>query len=259
MIEGRGNNDIIDGDHSLNVAITVRDPKNHAVELGRTDLMSNKAKTGTFGPGTDGMTLQQAVFAGLVNPGDLVAVREIDIPTASPTPDAKLAGDCPAASADGIVHLLATTKNCDTASYSLSFAVMDGDVVLATTGYYTVTKNADGSVTVADNASAAGVAAAKGLSGRDNVDTLWNIENLRFCTANDAVTKQCTAWQDISVDAAAALTAPEPIVSEPIASVSTGSLDFGARATRTPAATLPLLVTNMGLPTWSSAAGSSVD
>ena len=39
--------------------------------------MENKATSGNFGPGTTGMTLQQAVFAGLVDPGNLVAVREI--------------------------------------------------------------------------------------------------------------------------------------------------------------------------------------
>ena len=52
---------------------------------------------GTFGTGTTGMTLQQAVFAGLVNPGNLVAVRGVDIPTS--TPNAGPAGDCPAPSA----------------------------------------------------------------------------------------------------------------------------------------------------------------
>ena len=46
--------------------------------------MENKATSGNFGPGTAGMTLQQAVFAGLVDPGNLVAVREIVSPTGSP-------------------------------------------------------------------------------------------------------------------------------------------------------------------------------
>ena len=118
LIQGRGNNDIIDGDHSLSVGISVRtDPANPATEIGRTDLMESVAKSGNFGTGTTGMTLQQAVFAGLVNPGNLVAVRGIDIPT-SATPNAGAAGDCPAPSADGTVHLLSTTKNCDTALYT---------------------------------------------------------------------------------------------------------------------------------------------
>ncbi|GAB3870256.1 peroxidase family protein [Terrabacter terrigena] len=191
LIEGRGNNDIIDGDHALSVGISVRDPNNHAVELGRTDLMENVAKSGSFGPGTTGMTLQQAVFAGLVNPGDLVAVRGIDIPASSSTPDAGLAGDCPAPSADGTVHLLSTTKNCDTALFT-------GVTVTPTTinAAYTIRANANGSITVTDNAFAA---AADLFAKGDGIDTLWNIENLRFCTGNDAVTKNCNAFTDVSV------------------------------------------------------------
>jgi Ca2+-binding RTX toxin-like protein len=81
-ITGRGADDIIDGDRALTVAITVHARNADGTlgaEIGRTDLMENKAQgTGTFGPGTAGMTLQQAVFAGLVDPGDLVTVREIN-------------------------------------------------------------------------------------------------------------------------------------------------------------------------------------
>ena len=77
-ITGRAGNDIIDGDKELRIAISVRtDPADPATEIGTTDLMEGKATTGNFGPGTTGMTLQQAVFAGLVDPGNLVAVREI--------------------------------------------------------------------------------------------------------------------------------------------------------------------------------------
>jgi hypothetical protein len=39
--------------------------------------MEHKAITGNFGPDTADMTLQEAVFAGNVDPGNLVAVREI--------------------------------------------------------------------------------------------------------------------------------------------------------------------------------------
>ena len=77
LLEGRGANDILDGDRYLRVRLSVRDHNNPAVELGSTDLMENKAVSGDFGPGTAGMTLQQAVFAGKVNPGDIVTVREI--------------------------------------------------------------------------------------------------------------------------------------------------------------------------------------
>ena len=80
-IEGRDGNDIIDGDRALHVRISVRNAA--GAELGSTDILEHKAITGNFGPGTAGMTLQQAVFAGLVDPANLFAVREI---VAEPTP-----------------------------------------------------------------------------------------------------------------------------------------------------------------------------
>jgi predicted phage tail protein len=131
------------------------------------------------------MTLQQAVFAGFVDPGNIVAVREITASDGSAMgarPLTGTAGDCGSA----------TPANCDTSFYS-----QPSDA-------YTITKNADGSITVADNAL---VAAADLFAKGDGVDTLWNIENLRFCTANDAVTKACTATTDIPVSAPAAPTA----------------------------------------------------
>ena len=100
VLEGRENQDIIDGDNALHVAITVRtNPSDPSTEIGRTDLMEDQATSGNFGPGTAGMTLQQAVFAGLVDPGNLVNVREIVQPDNSPigaSPDRAQAGDCPA-------------------------------------------------------------------------------------------------------------------------------------------------------------------
>ncbi|MFM2078362.1 MAG: hypothetical protein RJA49_2252, partial [Actinomycetota bacterium] len=81
ILQGRGGNDILDGDRWMNVRLSVRtDPSNPATELGTTNLMTNKATAGDFGPGTAGMTLQQAVFKGLVDPGNIVAVREIVTP-----------------------------------------------------------------------------------------------------------------------------------------------------------------------------------
>ncbi len=85
-IEGRGADDIIDGDRSLAVRISVRtNPADPSTEIGSTDLMEHAALSGNFGPGTTGMTLQAAVFAGLVDPGNLVTVREIITPTAAQT------------------------------------------------------------------------------------------------------------------------------------------------------------------------------
>jgi hypothetical protein len=76
-LEGRGADDVLDGDRYLNVRISVRDTADHALEIGSTDLMEHTAAIGDFGAGTLGMTLQQAVFAGKVNPGQLEIVREL--------------------------------------------------------------------------------------------------------------------------------------------------------------------------------------
>jgi hypothetical protein len=156
QITGRGADDIIDGDHELKVRISVRSGVDAAglpagPEIGTTDLMENQATGGNFGPGTTGMTLQQAVFAGLVNPGQLVGVREILDPGGNPmglTANTGAVTDC----------VSATPLNCDTAVFSGNLAG------------YTIVANANGSVTVSDAAGAA----------VDGTDTLWNIERLQF-------------------------------------------------------------------------------
>jgi Ca2+-binding RTX toxin-like protein len=148
---GRAGDEIIDGDRSLEVHITVRtNPTDPTSEIGRTDLMENKATSGTFGPGTAGMTLQQAVFAGLVDTGNLVAVREIVTPATVP------AADC------GSVARL----NCDTA------------VFVGPRARYVITANANGTVTVRDTTSA--VPAPGVVVKGDGTDTLRNIEALQF-------------------------------------------------------------------------------
>src|SRR6185503_8747891 len=64
--------DIIDGDRYMNVRLSIRtNPADPATQIGTTDLMEHP-----YQPGNP-MTLQQAVFAGIVNPGNIVAVREI--------------------------------------------------------------------------------------------------------------------------------------------------------------------------------------
>jgi Ca2+-binding RTX toxin-like protein len=151
IIEGRGANDIIDGDRFLNVRLSVRtDPANPATQIGTTDLLEHTAVAGgTFGPGTSGMTLQQAVFAGLVDPGNIVAVREIVAPTVS-------AADCDAAS----------PLNCDSALFS------------GPQSDYTIALNGDGSVTVTHNPPAGG---GGGVTANDGIDTLRNVEQVIFC------------------------------------------------------------------------------
>lgn len=85
-LEGRGADDVLDGDRMLRVRISVRtDPADPATEIGSTDLLEKPATTGTFGPGTAGETLQKAVFDGDVDPGHLVVVREV---VAAPPTDA---------------------------------------------------------------------------------------------------------------------------------------------------------------------------
>jgi Ca2+-binding RTX toxin-like protein len=72
-LEGRGGNDVIDGDRYLKIRISVRDDA--GAEIGTTDLMEHQYQAG------NPLTLAAAVASGLVNPGNLVAVREIVTPT----------------------------------------------------------------------------------------------------------------------------------------------------------------------------------
>jgi Ca2+-binding RTX toxin-like protein len=72
LLEGRGANDILDGDRYLTVRLSVRtNPADPATEIGTTDLMEH-----TFQAGNP-KTLQQAVFAGEIDAGNIVTVREI--------------------------------------------------------------------------------------------------------------------------------------------------------------------------------------
>ncbi len=72
LMEGRGADDVLDGDRYLHVRLSVRtNPADAGTEIGSTDLMERPYKAG------DPTTLQQAVFAGTVDPGDIVIVREI--------------------------------------------------------------------------------------------------------------------------------------------------------------------------------------
>ncbi len=157
-ITGRAGDEIIDGDKELRVAISVRtNPASPATEIGRTDLMENAATSGNFGAGTTGMTLQQAVFAGLVNPGNLVGVREIITP-ATPAPDCGTAAP----------------KNCDTAEYSgprASYTIAARPAVGASLPFIQVTDNR--------------------AVRPDGVDTLRNIEQLSFCPTPGAVRGTC--------------------------------------------------------------------
>jgi Ca2+-binding RTX toxin-like protein len=77
LIEGRGADDIIDGDKYFSVRLSVRtDAANPASEIGSAAGMTTQYLRDGAGKLT-GATLQEAVFAGTVNPGNIVAVREI--------------------------------------------------------------------------------------------------------------------------------------------------------------------------------------
>ncbi|UUZ65866.1 hypothetical protein LP417_09465 [Polaromonas sp. P1-6] len=77
IIEGGGGDDLIDGDKWLNVRISVRDTGGN--EIGTTDSMTGilQNKTGILAGTPATLTLEQAVFAGTINPGQLVIAREI--------------------------------------------------------------------------------------------------------------------------------------------------------------------------------------
>jgi len=127
-IMGRGADDIIDGDRELTTRISLVDGGGQ--EIASTDMMEHPALSGSFPNSLPSTTLQDAVFQGNVDPGDLRIVREILTPSA----------------------------NTDT----------DTAVFRNPINTYTITFNANGSITV-DN-----------QGGTDGVDTLWNIEQLQF-------------------------------------------------------------------------------
>jgi hypothetical protein len=168
--------------------------------------------TGNFGPGTAGMTLQQAVFAGLVDPGNLVAVRELITPSVPPS-------DCGSA----------TPLNCDTAVFSASLSG------------YVVTTNPNGSVTVSDAAGAA----------VDGTDTLWNVEQGSFCDTPGAVRGTCLSSTIVPFGAApvaplAAITTPGTgTLDVAFGSVATGTSAGPQSITVTNSGNAPLLVSGV--------------
>jgi Ca2+-binding RTX toxin-like protein len=128
-ITGRGANDIIDGDRWLNVRLSVRtDPSDPTTEYRTANRMAE---------------LSPAVFAGTLNPGNIVIVREILGPPA---------GDA----------------GVDTAVYSGPQADYDIVNVNATT------------MTVTHARNLPGIAGDQGIPKGDGSDTLYNIERLQF-------------------------------------------------------------------------------
>ncbi|MFC5930657.1 heme peroxidase [Cryobacterium melibiosiphilum] len=133
-LEGRGANDVIDGDRYLTVRISVRNGA--GTEIGSTDLMERPYQAGNT------RTLAQDVAAGVIDPGNLVMVREIITPTAAQT-----AGNSDAA----------------------AFSDVRANYTVTTTGGTGVLGSAGSVTTVVHNGA-----------GIDGTDTLRNIERLVF-------------------------------------------------------------------------------
>jgi hypothetical protein len=145
-IEGRGADDVIDGDAYLSVRLSVRtDPDKPETEIGSAaaDGAGQSAMTSRYQKDADGKlfgpTLQEAVFAGTVNPGNIVAVREI----------------------------LTASDGRDTAQFSGPRA-----------NYTVSTVGADGNP--ADFGTPGSTTTVTDNTGTDGTDTLRNIEILKF-------------------------------------------------------------------------------
>ena len=145
VISGLGGDDIIDGDKWLNVRIRIKDANGN--EIGSADGMTTQVFSPTGQLLFGGRTLDALMFDRTLNPGQLEIVREI------------LDGD-------------SGNSSVDTAVFTDIF------------DRYTITGNADGSVTVshtgfnAANFPAGPEGALNPVS--DGTDRLYNIEKLRF-------------------------------------------------------------------------------
>ena len=171
--------------------------------------------TGNFGPGTAGMTLQQAVFAGLVDPGQLVNVREIIEDTRAMRHgrhrDGRRLRRRRPHHAHGGDH---RDANCDTALFSKPV------------DQYTINRNTDGSVTVAFTPIAGGPAVAggeprRGAAVRQGRRHRHAVEHREPAVlhGNDPVTKACNAFDDH-------LLSEFPITTPVTANLSPTSLSF---------------------------------
>ncbi len=172
VIEGGGGDDIIDGDKWLNVRIGIKDANGN--EIGTTEKMQGAVHFYTAAEATalgvgyaaaapallarEGAPLDTLVFDRTINPGDLAIVREILNSSDDPN---------------------GTSVNGNVGDFDT--AVFRGNLA-----DYSVTNNADGTVTVVHTAALAGGGGGGGGAVVDEgTDVLRNIERIQF--ADDSI------------------------------------------------------------------------
>ena len=147
-LQGRGGDDILDGDRSLHVRISVRD--NTGTQIGTTDLLEHPYQTG------NNHTLAADIAAGTINPANLVIVREIITPTTTEV-----------------------SSDRDTAV----FTDLESNYTVTTTGGDGTLGSPGSTTTVTHNpltGGGRGGALPGGGATTDGTDTLRNIERLVF-------------------------------------------------------------------------------
>jgi Ca2+-binding RTX toxin-like protein len=156
LLEGRGGNDILDGDRWLNV------------QLRAPNVATADTSDFVFVNSLD--ALKTDVFAGRINPSQITIVRSIVTPATVP------AADCNVTPASAQV-------NCDTAAFSGPLA------------NYSWVVNADGSVTVTDNVGTDGVDTLRNIERLQFTDvavppvpTVPAVVNLTQAAALSAIT-----------------------------------------------------------------------
>ncbi|MGE0741122.1 MAG: peroxidase family protein, partial [Hyphomonadaceae bacterium] len=151
FIQGNGGDDLIHGDRELNVRISIRDPNNPEVEWGTADSMIGEVTARPGAPAYINGPLHMLMINGLVNPGQLQAVREI------------------VDGADGY----------DTAIFRGPLFVDDGNggqVANYTIAVNGVVVDPLGPINISDT----DIVTVTDLTGTDGVDTLLSVERLQF-------------------------------------------------------------------------------
>lgn len=172
-LQGRGADDILDGDKYLNVRLSVRTNRDDpATEIGSATSLSKPYLAGS------NETLQQAVFAGKVDPGNIVAVREILDGGATGETDVAVYGDIEA-------NYTVTTTPAGAAV---------GD---------------PGSVTTVTHNAPAGGGGGGGAVVDEGTDTLRNIEKLIFSDTQAPTAPRAVTATSANASAVVAWTAPD--------------------------------------------------